>query len=35
MPPTFYENRLLLLNIKEGTHDKSKLQPSDFFLKTD
>ena len=23
-PPNFYQNRVPLLNIKEGTHDKSK-----------
>ena len=37
--PNFYENRVLLLNIKEGTHDKSpginqSIKPLDFFRKT-
>ena len=32
-PPNFYQNRVPLLNIKEGTHDKSKHQTFRFFLK--
>ena len=32
-PPNFYQNRVPLLNIKEGTHDKSKHQTFRFFPK--
>ena len=31
--PNFYQNRVPLLNIKEGTHDKSKHQTFRFFPK--
>ena len=33
MPPNFYQNHILLLNIKEGTHDKSKHQTLRFVPK--
>ena len=32
-PPNFYQNRVPLLNIKEGTHDNQSIKPLDFFLK--
>ena len=32
-PPNFYQNRVPLLNIKEGTHDKSKHQTFRFLPK--